>query len=449
MLPRTSLFPALLPLLAALAACGGVSSDGNANPPPTLTAIDPATGGQPGGTPIQLTGSGFTENDPGENRVFVGGVAGTNVNATDDSTLTFNLPEGDRPGVAVDVLVSNDNGFAELSSAFTYKPLPTVTGVDPALAAPGATVTVTGSGFTNPSISDAIVFFGLSEATDVMVLGDGELTAVVPDRGDADFFAPVHVAVATANGSAALFDAFRFAKPGILLATNGRDTVPAVYFLDLDVDPYKVIRLAQLDERVSGMALSPDGDIYVATNAVNTTNRLGKLDPGTGHIDYIGPLRAGPGIVDRVKEMAFVGNTAYVFLRDAARLATVNLTTGQYTIIGDPPASPLGGAVGITRRDADSMFLLTALNQPLRFVATATSLVTDGPVLDSASTAQVHAALATETGLLAITRQNAITGDGLVPSLVRIDPVSGEVTVLGIAPAGTSAMIPTPPSFGP
>jgi hypothetical protein len=449
MLQRPTHFPALLALLAALAACGEVSSDVNANPPPTLTAIEPASGGVPGGTLIQLTGSGFTENDPGENRVFVGGVAGTNVTATDDSTLTFNAPEGDTPNVAVDVLVSNANGFAELPTAFTYNPLPTVTGVAPALAAPGATVTVTGSGFTDPSTSNTIVFFGRSEATDVMVLGDGELTAVVPDRGDADFFAPVYVAVATANGSATLFDAFRFAKPGILLVTNGRDTVPAVYFLDLDVDPYQVIRLAQLDERVSGMALSPDGIVYVATNAINTTNRLGRLDPGTGHIDYIGPLRVGPGVFDRVKELAFVGDTAYVFLRDAARLATVNLTTGQYILVGDPPVAPLDGAIGITRRDADSMFLLTALNQPLRFVETATSLITDGPVLDSTSTAQVHAVLATETGLLAVTRQNAVTGDGLVPSLVRIDPVSGEVTVLGIAPAGTSAMIPTPPSFGP
>lgn len=446
--------PPLLPVawlgaVAALAACGGVTSDANGNPPPAITAIAPATGGIPGGATITVTGSGFADHGAGENHAVVGGVNATDVVAADDRTLTFRLPPGRASGVALDVVVFNSNGFGELPASFTYNPQPTVSAIAPALAAPGAPVTVTGAGFQELAAGENRVFLGGQEAASVDVVSDTELTARVPARGETAAFAPVDVAVANDNGAAALAGGFRYARPGILLATNGRFDRTALHFVDLDADPIQTVPIATLDDRVSGMALAPTGVLYVATNAFNGANRLGTLDPATGHITYIGFLRDEPNTGDRVKDLAFVGQSAYVFLRGAGRLAVVNLTTGRYTIVGAPPAAVLEGPVGIAPRDGASLFLVHALNEPLKSVDIGTSVITDGPALGSTSTTRAHAMLATDGGLLAVTRENVDTADIARPNLVRIDPTSGEVVVLGTVPAGSSAMAPTPPSFDP
>ncbi len=437
-------------LAAAVAACGGVSTDGNENPPPTLTAVAPVIGAAAGGATITLTGTGFVANDAGDNHVVVGGVAAAGVSAVDDSTLTFTLPPEPTSGPTVDLLVFNANGFAELPDAFSYNPLPAITAIGPVLAPPGATLTVTGTGFQDLAAGENRVLVGGVEAPGVEVVSDTELTAEIPARGDAPAFTPLDVAVENDNGAAALPAAFRFTKPGILLATNGQLGAPTLHFLDLDVEPVQSTQIAVLDDRVSGMALSPDGGtVYVATNATTGGNRLGVLDPLTGHIDFVGFLRDEPTTADRVKDLAFVGNTAYVFLKAASRLATVNLTTGRYTIVGAPLVAPLAGAIGIIRRDASSVFVLNRLDGPLRFMDTASSLPTDGPLLGITSTAGVHAMMSEGESLLVITRENAVSNDINTPSLLRINPTTGAVAILGTVPTGSAAMIPTPPSFEP
>ena len=88
-------------------------------PLPTLSSVSPTTGSSAGGESVTLTGTGFSDNFAGTNTVTFDGNAATNVNVVSDTSITCDTPAGVSCG-AVDVVVSNDNGVATLSSAFTY-----------------------------------------------------------------------------------------------------------------------------------------------------------------------------------------------------------------------------------------------------------------------------------------------------------------------------------------
>ena len=60
----------------------------DANSPPTVTNVSPASGGIAGGTAITITGSGFT----GATGVTVGGTAATAVTVVNSSTITCTTP---------------------------------------------------------------------------------------------------------------------------------------------------------------------------------------------------------------------------------------------------------------------------------------------------------------------------------------------------------------------
>ncbi len=83
-------------------------------PGPTVTSVNPSSGTTVGGTPITISGSGFT-NATG---VTIGGVAAINVNVLDDSTITAITPAGSA-GTA-GVVVTTLNGSNGDNSNFTY-----------------------------------------------------------------------------------------------------------------------------------------------------------------------------------------------------------------------------------------------------------------------------------------------------------------------------------------
>lgn len=120
---------------------------------PVVSSVSPPGGLPAGGTTVTLTGSNFVTGAS----VAFGGVAGTAVNVTSPNSLVVTTP-AHASGV-VDVVVSTTGGVGTLTGAFTYSPLPTVTGVSPS-AGPivgGNSVTITG---TNLSGATAVNFGG-------------------------------------------------------------------------------------------------------------------------------------------------------------------------------------------------------------------------------------------------------------------------------------------------
>ncbi|WP_344441483.1 IPT/TIG domain-containing protein, partial [Kitasatospora nipponensis] len=105
---------------------------------PVITVSTPASG--PAGATVTLTGSGFT----GVTSVHFGAVAATFTVVSDTQVLTT-APAGSG---TVQITVTSPSGTSN-GIAFTYVPTaPAISSVSPASGPAGATVTLTGSGFT-------------------------------------------------------------------------------------------------------------------------------------------------------------------------------------------------------------------------------------------------------------------------------------------------------------
>ncbi|MFF1571255.1 IPT/TIG domain-containing protein [Leifsonia sp. NPDC058292] len=158
--------------------------------PPTITAVAPASGPETGGTPVTITGTGFT----GATGVTFGGDAGTAFTIVDDTTITVTTPPH-APG-AVDVVVQSPFGDS-VPGAFTFLPVPAVTGIAP-IHGPetgGTAVTVTGTGFTGATG----VTFGGDPGIAFTVVNDTTITVTTPAHAPG----AVDVVVQHPNGDSA------------------------------------------------------------------------------------------------------------------------------------------------------------------------------------------------------------------------------------------------------
>ena len=167
---------------------------------PSITGLSPTSGPAAGGTPVTITGTGFT----GATQVEFGTIAATNLVVVNGSTITVDSPPG--TGV-VDVTVTTPGGTSANSEAdqftFTAVTAPTVTGLSPTSgpATGGTAVTITGTGFTGATEVD----FGTTAATGLVVVNDTTITVNSPaGNGIAD------VTVKTPNGVSAVSPAAQF-----------------------------------------------------------------------------------------------------------------------------------------------------------------------------------------------------------------------------------------------
>ena len=137
---------------------------------PTITGISPASG--PVGSSVIVTGTGFLS----ARQVAFGTVA-AKFSVASDTSLTAEVPAA---AVTGPVTVVNPAGGVNSATNFTVTPPPpppSVTGFSPGSDAPGATVTVTGTGFGGA----LEVLFNHAAAVPASVSADGtSLTVVVP-----------------------------------------------------------------------------------------------------------------------------------------------------------------------------------------------------------------------------------------------------------------------------
>ncbi len=84
--------------------------------PPTVTAVSPATGPVAGGTPVTITGTGFT----GATSVHFGSAAGIAVVVESDTQLTVTTPAGPAGAAPVTVTAPGGTSTAGATSQFTY-----------------------------------------------------------------------------------------------------------------------------------------------------------------------------------------------------------------------------------------------------------------------------------------------------------------------------------------
>jgi hypothetical protein len=185
------------------------------NPAPTLSSISPAVGPPGGGLSVTLTGTGFTANNPGDNKVTIQGFDCTGIIVDSDTQIRCITPAG--TSVAADVAVKNRNGTATLPAAFRFQIPPTITGVSPPAGpiAGNTLITISGTLFQTNAGTNTVTIDG-APCTSVTVLNDSILTCRTPMSPSGP--GPKDVVVSNGNGTATAFAAFTYGTPPSLLS---------------------------------------------------------------------------------------------------------------------------------------------------------------------------------------------------------------------------------------
>jgi hypothetical protein len=146
------------------------------NNSPVVTGVTPADGHSSGGTSVTIAGDFFTTTP--DTTVTFGGVAALNMVVVDVNTITCDTPA--HAAGAVDVTVTNTNGFGTLANGYTFHDTPTLTSVTPdnGNQAGGTPVTLTGADFTTVGLT-TVTFDGLN-AVNIVVVDATTITCETP-----------------------------------------------------------------------------------------------------------------------------------------------------------------------------------------------------------------------------------------------------------------------------
>jgi hypothetical protein len=162
---------------------------------PSVTSVSPTSTLTGGGYNVSVGGSGFT----GASGVFFGTTPATSFTVNSDTSITAVAPPHAAGTVDITVVTPAGTSTTSTSDQFTYvaAPAPAVTAVSPGTGttAGGATVTISGSGFTGASA----VTFGTVAASSFTVTSDTSITAVAPPEATST----VDVTVTTPSGTSA------------------------------------------------------------------------------------------------------------------------------------------------------------------------------------------------------------------------------------------------------
>ncbi|MDY0059296.1 MAG: IPT/TIG domain-containing protein [Myxococcota bacterium] len=237
-------------------------------PLPQIKQVSPASGPEPGGTPVEVRGRGFTAGT----RIFFGDSPLVAAERVDPGLIRGVTPGGRGP---VLVTARSAGGETGLLDGFTYLGGPSLAALEPATALgrswldldPPVAVTLRGAGFSAPGLA----LSGDGQLLeDVTLVDDRELQLLLP-RGQGT----VGLVVRTDLGVAALPEAFTFrdplavdevlprrGRPGELLEVWGRGFT-ADTTLSLQVAPgggwVEVELLAQEEDRLVGLLPREEG----------------------------------------------------------------------------------------------------------------------------------------------------------------------------------------------
>src|SRR5205807_258018 len=134
---------------------------------PSITSFTPVSG--PTGTSVTLTGTGFT----GTTGVSFNSTAATTFTVNSDTQISATEPTGATSGK---ITVTNAAGTGTSATSFTVNAAPLISSFAPTSGPVGASVTLTGTGFTGATG----VSFNGTAATTFTVNSDTQISATVP-----------------------------------------------------------------------------------------------------------------------------------------------------------------------------------------------------------------------------------------------------------------------------
>ncbi|MFF8786357.1 IPT/TIG domain-containing protein [Streptomyces sp. NPDC015125] len=134
-----------------------------------MAIVNPSSGPASGGNTVLITGTGLT----GATSVHFGSPAATSLSVISPTQLTAVAPAGTG---TVQVTVTTPSGTIVATPSYTYISAPVITSVAPSSGGGGATVAISGTGFTDATD----VQFGSVPATSWSVVSATQIVAVAP-----------------------------------------------------------------------------------------------------------------------------------------------------------------------------------------------------------------------------------------------------------------------------
>ena len=193
---------------------GGVGAVWTFAPTSSVAAVSPAAGPRTGGTPVTITGVGFT----GATAVSFGPNPAVSFKVDSDTLISAVAPAGTGADY---VTVTTPEGPSVGSGAiYTYAPPPVVSGVSPSTGAEagGTQVSITGTHFTGATV----VAFGSTPASQFKVNSDTSITATAP--GGSPGTVDVTVSTSEAAGSPDATDKFTYVPAPVVAGVNPKRT---------------------------------------------------------------------------------------------------------------------------------------------------------------------------------------------------------------------------------
>jgi hypothetical protein len=141
---------------------------------PTVTAVNPVSGPTAGGTPVTITGTGFT----GATDVDFGATPAASFTVDNDTTITATSPAHAAGAVDISVTTVGGTSANTANDNYVFVAAPTITNVAPSEgpSSGGTEVTITGTNFTGVTDVD----FGATPAASFTVDNDTTITATAP-----------------------------------------------------------------------------------------------------------------------------------------------------------------------------------------------------------------------------------------------------------------------------
>ena len=445
---------------------------------PVLTAIDPDEGPAGGGTPVTLTGTGFTD----DSTVSIGDTTGLEPDAvSDDGTeLTFTTPPGAVGTVTVTV---TDAAGTSAPLAFTYTAppagAPVLSGLDPVEgpAGGGTPVTITGSGFAAGS---TVTIGATAGIVPDAVSDDGtEITVTTPPNAAGD----VPVTVTTDGGTSApltfTYEAAPFGAP--VLTSLTPESGPAgggtrVVVTGTGFFPGSTVTVGGT-AGIEPDELSADGTELTFTTPpgaagdapVTVTGVLGTSAPleftylappvGSPVLTGIAPA-AGPVAGGTPVTLTGTGFTAgsTITIGDATGLVGTLSQDGTQLTVTTPPAPAGEVTVTVTNATGTSAPLTFTYQAPPAVAPVVTSLSpTAGPAgggttVTVTGTGFTGDSTVTVGGASGI-RPDTVATDGTTLTFTTPAGAAGTADVSVTSPAGTSGTVPftyqAPPAGAP
>lgn len=314
---------------------------------PIVTDVSPTAAIR--GTTITITGVNLTDAS-----VTIGGVEARVTNST-NTTLRVDVPYNATSGA---IVVTTPNGSTTAAQTFTLIPRPSVTGVSPAFAQVGDTVTLTGTnleaitainiGGVNASIIfndgttlKAIVSDGATTTSSMILISDAYGTlnsarSIIITSAPSISPAP-HTALVTLAGT-----------PGLSGTTNGSST-------------------DALFNAPRGLATDHAGNLYIADSGNHVIRRIAPNGQVTTLAGTPGLTGSTDGPADTAlfcfpRGLAISPDNTTLYIADAGNFATraINLATNEVTTLATTEHYPCG----IATDSAGNLYISDLLGPP-------------------------------------------------------------------------------------